>query len=328
MITISVIIPAYNAEQTIFSTIESVQQQTFQDLEIIVINDGSSDRTFQLLETIKDPRLKVYSYPNGGLPTARNRGITHAKGQYISFIDADDLWTKDKLEKQLAALQANPQAGVAYSWFIMMLEAQDPSQETTFISSKKVNFTDNIYSQLLQDNFIGNGSNILVKREAIDFVGKFDPELESCEDWDYYLRLAAKFSFTLVEEHQIIYRKAPGSMSSKANIMETEGLKVIEKTYQTVSPQLKKQKNKTIAHFSIYCGNIYLDGNCTSKELTKAKQRLFKAIKLDPAIILTKNFYVFVVKILLKQFLPTEVVNNLIVFLKKPFLLKKTVSKN
>ncbi|MGL5196776.1 MAG: glycosyltransferase family 2 protein [Chroococcales cyanobacterium] len=117
---ISIIIPAYNAESTLVETIESVLQQTFTDFEILVINDGSQDCTQTLAEAIPDPRVQVLTYPNGGVCAARNRGISRAKGKYIAFLDADDLWTGDKLELQWAALQENPQAGVAYSSTCLM----------------------------------------------------------------------------------------------------------------------------------------------------------------------------------------------------------------
>ena len=116
MPTVSVVIPAYNPERTILETVESVLHQTFSDFELIVINDGSTDRTLDLLQTVQDSRLKIFSYSNGGLALARNRGISHAQGAYISFIDADDLWTIDKLELQLEALKQHPDMGVAYSW--------------------------------------------------------------------------------------------------------------------------------------------------------------------------------------------------------------------
>jgi len=116
MPVISVIIPAYNAEKTILETIQSLQKQTFTDFEIIVINDGSTDGTVELLNAIEDSRVKVFSYENGGLPVARNRGIDRATGEYITFVDADDLWTPDKLELQLTALRQHPEAGIAYSW--------------------------------------------------------------------------------------------------------------------------------------------------------------------------------------------------------------------
>ncbi|MCJ8279468.1 MAG: glycosyltransferase family 2 protein, partial [Rivularia sp. ALOHA_DT_140] len=122
MATISVIIPTYNSQDTILETIESVQNQTFSDFEIVVINDGSTDLTLEILNAIKDERIQIYSYENGGVSLARNRGISHAKGEYIAFMDADDLWTADKLELQLIALQNNSQAALAYSWTYIMSE--------------------------------------------------------------------------------------------------------------------------------------------------------------------------------------------------------------
>ncbi|MCF3623160.1 glycosyltransferase family 2 protein, partial [Planktothrix agardhii] len=113
---ISVIIPVYNGEKTIQKTIESVLQQTWQDFELIVINDGSQDATLEILSSIQDPRLRILSYSNAGLASSRNRGITEATGEYISFLDADDLWTPDKLEAQFQALEEHPEAAVAYSW--------------------------------------------------------------------------------------------------------------------------------------------------------------------------------------------------------------------
>ena len=113
---ISVIIPVYNAEATIKETIDSVLNQTFTNLELIVINDGSKDSSLSIISNIKDSRLKLFSYDNAGVAISRNRGIKKASGKFIAFIDADDLWTSDKLEAQLKALQSNPQAAVAYSW--------------------------------------------------------------------------------------------------------------------------------------------------------------------------------------------------------------------
>src|SRR3712207_5841233 len=98
MSLISVIVPAYKGEKTIQKTIESVLNQTFTDFELIVINDGSQDATLDVVSSIQDSRLKLFSYPNAGISTTRNRGIYHAVGEYISFIDADDLWTPDKLK--------------------------------------------------------------------------------------------------------------------------------------------------------------------------------------------------------------------------------------
>ena len=320
MTTISVIIPAYNAERTILKTIESVQQQTFKDLEIIVINDGSRDRTLELLETVRDERLKVYSYKNGGLPTARNRGMRRATGEYISFIDADDLWIKDKLEQQLLALQHNPTAGVAYSWIIYMVE--DPANPNSFgyIPDAKPKFTGNVYPNLLLGNFLGNGSNILARREAVESVGEFDPSLKSCEDWDYYIRLADKWEFILVPQAQILYRKTAGTLTANVEIMAAEGMRVLEKTFKNISPDLKPLKNKSLANFSWYCGGLYLNQNSKVQNLAEARARFWQAIRLDPAILLKRNTYVLLVKLLLIQTFPNNFVRNLILQLRKYLL--------
>ena len=115
---ISIIIPAYNAEKYLESTIQSVINQTYTDWELIIINDGSNDGTLELISNFKDrdSRIKVFSYENAGVAHSRNRGIAKARGEYIAFLDADDLWTPNKLEMQLEALQNNLDVGVAYSW--------------------------------------------------------------------------------------------------------------------------------------------------------------------------------------------------------------------
>jgi len=323
MTTISVIIPAYNAEATILETIESVQQQTFCDLEIIVIDDGSSDRTLDLLDTVVDERLKVYSYAHEGVSVARNRGIAQATGAYVSFIDADDLWTKDKLSKQLLALQQTEQAGVAYSHLIYLVESVDNPENTSFVTGEKPIFTGNIYSDLLLGNFIGNGSNILVRREAIESVGEFDPTLKSCEDWDYFLRLAAKWDFVLVPEPQIFYRKSAGTLTSNAQIMEATGLRVLARAHQAaIVNHSEQQKNKSIANFYRYCAQLYLNSSSSFQDVAQARIRLWQAICLYPAILLEKTTGTILVKLFLRQILPINLVVDFITLLKKPFLIK------
>lgn len=113
MPTISVIIPVYNGQKTIKETIQSVLNQTFADWELIIVNDGSQDATLEIINSINDYRIKVFSYSNAGVSSSRNRGIDQAQGEFISFLDADDLWTPDKLKEQLKALQENPQAALA-----------------------------------------------------------------------------------------------------------------------------------------------------------------------------------------------------------------------
>ncbi|MHC5828034.1 MAG: glycosyltransferase family 2 protein, partial [Nostoc sp.] len=137
---ISVIIPAYNSEKTINYTIESVLNQTFTDFELIVINDGSQDSTLEVITQIQDSRIKVFSYPNAGGNVSRNRGLYRAGGEFVSFLDADDLWTPDKLQSQLKALQENVTAKIAYSW----TDYIDTNGQFLF-PGKRINKNENIY---------------------------------------------------------------------------------------------------------------------------------------------------------------------------------------
>lgn len=283
MSTISVIIPAYNAERTILETITSVQQQTFSDFELIVINDGSTDQTLELLYTVEDPRLKIFSYKNGGPALARNYGISHATGEFIAFLDADDLWTRDKLELQLATLKQHSEAGVAYSWTCYMSENGE-----LFYAGEPVLFQGNVYTQLLLRNFLDSGSNPLIRKQAIKSVKEFDPTLSSAEDWDFYLRLAASWPFVLVPKTQIIYRQSSRGLSSNLEMMNKYCFIVLERAFQSVPPELQHLKNQSLATICHHFVDRYLPRVTNAEEVKQVAQKLQMAICLSPRTLLTR----------------------------------------
>jgi glycosyltransferase involved in cell wall biosynthesis len=312
MPTISVIIPAYNAERTILETIASVHKQTFSHFELIVINDGSNDKTLELLNTIQDSRLKVFSYSNGGLPTARNRGISHATGEFITFLDADDLWTPDKLELQLAALQQHPEAGVAYSWTHYMNDKGE-----SFHAGKPVLYEGNVYGKLLIENFLDSGSNPLIRRQAIDSVGEFDPTLKSCEDWEYWLRLAARWDFVVVPKSQIFYRQSSGAMSSQIEVMEKYNLIVIERAFQSAPPELRSLKNQSLANRYQFLAGICLTRLPGASGAKQASQKLQTAIRLYPRILLDKKTLVVAIKLILIRILSPKIASDMLQLVSK-----------
>jgi len=230
---ISIIVPAYNCEATIAETLESVMSQTHENLEILVIDDGSTDRTAEIVEEISDPRLTLHRFANKGAPASRNRGIRRAKGQYLSFLDADDLWSRDKLEKQLAALKADPQAGVAYSFVTYMYE-----NGQRFSRGFRKHYSGDVLRQLCIRFFLQCGSNGMVRREVFDRVGHFDENLDVCDDHDFYLRVAEKYPFALVPKGQGFYRLRSGSLSTQPSKMRRTGHKVIRAAIER-SPQLR-----------------------------------------------------------------------------------------
>ncbi len=312
---VSVIIPAYNAEKTILATLESVQKQTVSDLELIVIDDGSTDRTVKLTDTLQDSRLKVYSYPNSGVSVARNRGIKHAIGDFITFIDADDLWTSDKLQLQLEALQKNPEAGVAYSWTTFINE-----KGTVLYHQEPIFYEGNVYPQLLVENFILNGSNVLIRRQFVESVGEFHAPLNYAEDWEFYIRLAALCTFVVVPKHQIIYLRSSQSATSNVEVMEKAIVSHIARVFQTVPPEYQSLKNRSLACAYRYFAQQYLSYELTDKVVHQARQKLKKAIQLDPKIILDKNTQRLALKLLLMWLLPYQFVLNLKKSLNKPSL--------
>ncbi|WP_204106044.1 MULTISPECIES: glycosyltransferase [Spirulina sp. CCY15215] len=239
---ISIIIPVYNGEKTIRETIDSVFAQTFQDWELIISNDGSSDRTLEIVTAISDPRIRIISDVNAGLSESRNRGIKMAIGAYISFLDADDLWSPDKLEAQLQALENNPEAAVAYSWTDYIDDRGNWVRSGLHLSPQG-----NVLSELFLHNFLENGSNLLVRREAIDRIGYFETSLTSVQDWDFYLRLADRYHFVPVSRSQIFYRISDTSFSTNLQRHHSQSLLVIELALKRNPELLQPLKNKSLS---------------------------------------------------------------------------------
>lgn len=270
---ISVIIPAYNSEKTIANTIKSVLNQTFIDLELIVINDGSQDSTLEVVTQIKDSRIKVFSYSNAGGNVSRNRGLHRAVGEFVSFLDADDLWTPDKLQSQLKVLQENVTAKVAYSWTDYI-----NANGEFIVSGKRINVNGDVYNSLLLNNFLENGSNPLICRKSLVSLGGFDESLSAAQDWDMWLRLASKFNFICVPSVQILYRISANSVSSNLARQEKSCLQVLDRAYKERPSALKHSWNISLT-------NLYKYLTC------KALQKPFNRQKgLASAIFLWKYF--------------------------------------
>lgn len=307
MSSISVVVPAYNASSTIIETIASVQKQTFSDFELIIINDGSTDNTLEILNTIQDSRIKIFSYENGGLSVARNRGISHATGEFIAFLDADDLWASDKLELQLAALKQHPKAGVAYSWTHFMDE-----QGESFHADKPIFFEGNVYPQLLVHNFIASGSNPLIRKQAIESVGEFNPSVSGAADWDYWLRLAAQWPFTVVPKPQIFYRQSSSSMSSKVEFMEECQIQVIEQAFLSAPRELQALKKHSLAYIYQYSVQLYLTRIPGMEGAKQATHKLIQAIRMYPQILFDSKTKKLTIKLLLMYLLSPKLANYIL----------------
>jgi glycosyltransferase involved in cell wall biosynthesis len=314
MPTVSIIIPAYNAEKTILETIQSLQNQTFSDFEVIVVNDGSTDKTLEVLAAIADPRLKVVSHANSGVAVTRNRGIAEATGEFIAFVDADDLWTPDKLESQLKALQANPEAGVAYSWTTFI-----DQQGKVLFSQDPVFETGNVYPRLLVGNITSNGSNILARRQFVEAVGGFDSEVRPAEDWDYCIRLAALCPFVVVPKHQILYRQMARSHSSKVDVMERCSLAIIEKSFRAAPAELQYLKSKSLGNTYRYLTKLCLIHTSSDEDVRKASEMLNKAVRVYPKSLFDRQIQRLLIEVKLMRLLSYKTSVHFEQFLAKLF---------
>ncbi|BCL37896.1 glycosyltransferase [Nostoc sp. MS1] len=309
---ISVVIPAYNCEKTIKETINSVLQQTFSDFELIIINDGSQDSTLNVISEIQDRRLKIFSFDNAGGNVSRNRGLNLAVGNYVSFLDADDMWTPDKLESQLEALQKNSDTHVAYSWTDYI------DEEGNFIvSGRRVSVNGDVYEKLLINNFLENGSNPLIARELLMELGGFDESLKAAQDWDMWLRLAAKYSFVAVPKVQILYRVSSKSLSTNLTRQEKYCLQVLENSFQRRPAKSKSTLNLSKANIYKYLTCKALQEPCDKEKGIVAFKFLCKYFINDNHRLKQKSFFIkLLLKILVILVFPTFISTSLLSIMK------------
>jgi glycosyltransferase involved in cell wall biosynthesis len=214
---VSVVIPAYNACSTLDETLRSVRSQSHELLEIIVVDDGSSDDTLVVAQkhASDDSRVRIIKQDNAGVAAARNRGWRSACSDLIAFVDADDLWVPDKIERQLQALNAGGEkTGLVYSWYAVI-----DANSRVRIKASPTFFAGDVLDNIFEGNFIGNGSAILVRRDALVAANGFESQLraagaQGCEDFLFYCRVAEEYHFAVVPEYQIGYRYLPDNMSS------------------------------------------------------------------------------------------------------------------
>lgn len=304
---VSVILPAYNASLTIRDTIKSILNQSFKDFELIIINDGSTDGTAEVLKNFTDDRIRLFNFKNRGLPESRNRGIKKAKGKYISFIDADDMWVQQKLEFQYNALLSNPDCDVAYSWTLFIDESG-----TILHPLRTTKYNGYVFEHLICSNFIGSGSNILATRGAIKKTGYFNTEYKSSEDWDYYLRLSKSFKFVYVPKFQILYRQSTNSMTNNIELIESEAIRVINDTYSNLKDLDLKKEPRSISNVKLYSAYLYLTRQPKYIWKKKVILKCYQSVILNTRNVFNISFVYTILALLIVLFLPSRYTSSVI----------------
>ena len=205
--SIDVIIPAYNASEYIAKTIESVLAQTLLPNKIIVVDDGSTDDTIEVVEKFKSDLIEVISIPNGGVSKARNVGIHASNADFIAFLDADDLWEPEKLSAQAQALELHPHKKAVYSYAIMINESGTVTQNAP--SYKNTPYPPGGIPEKLLFEFVnisGSASSVMVEANTLKSTELFDEKMNFAEDIDLWLRISLLTDYVCVEENHVKIR--------------------------------------------------------------------------------------------------------------------------
>lgn len=198
---VSVVIPTKNRAHYLSFAIQSVLNQTFEDFELLIVDAVSRDSTREVVSGFKDKRIRyIKEEIDRGPSASRNTGIIDSKGEFIAFLDDDDLWMPKKLEKQLSLFRKNQLVDVVYTG---CLEFRDKGR---ILGYRIPQTKGNIFPRILMNNFLGNCSTVMVKKECFDKVGLFDERLQGFEDYDLWIRLAKYCQFDYVKEPLVLYR--------------------------------------------------------------------------------------------------------------------------
>lgn len=244
--TVSVVIPTHNRCTLLKRAIESVRNQTYSDLEIIVVSDASTDGTDSLVEDLIriDERIEYIKMekPEGG-NAARNRGIHAAKGEYIAFLDDDDEWLPDKLKLQLNVISENKGIGLVYTGVHVIYVNEKVEYNT------KARESGDLSKRILLDNCIGTTSTVMCRKEVLLNVGLFDTSLRALQDYDLWIRCCQRYAVGIVPMELIYYynytsNKKDNTQVSSSTEKYAEAIEYINKKYDSLFNKLPEDKKR------------------------------------------------------------------------------------
>jgi len=278
---VSVIIPTYNRAHLVGRAIRSVLNQTYQDFEIIVVDDGSTDNTEEVVKSFNDPRIRYIRHEeNRGGSAARNTGIRAARGEYIAFLDSDDEWLPKKLEKQL---QKFSQVGRQVAAVYVGREWRDCQREKT-VRVFVPRFRGRIFKYLLMENVVGSCTDVMVRKACLEEVGLFDERLPARQDIDLWIRLAKKYEFDFIPEILSIRCLHDDRISADSN-RRLRGYEMLLEKYR---PDIERNR-RVLARYLYQIGKLYL----ALGKPKEARKQFWRAFSVYPFAI--KYFLAFAI---------------------------------
>jgi glycosyltransferase involved in cell wall biosynthesis len=266
---VSVIIPTHNRADFLRGALTSILDQTFQDFEIIVVDDASNDNTSEVVASFNDERINLVRHEtNKGGSAARNTGILASKGDYIAFLDDDDEWFPDKLAKQIDILRSSPpEVGCVYTGYV------DVDRNTGRVIGQQIpTKKGNLSKELSVENCLGSASSVLLKRECLKKVGLFDGSLPCSQDYDLWLRISNEFLFECVQAPLFKYSVHSNKISTNPKA-RSQGLAIMQQKYG-----YSRISRKYFSDAYSDVGIMY----CLSGNTQAGREAFLKAIKASP----------------------------------------------
>jgi glycosyltransferase involved in cell wall biosynthesis len=256
---VSIVIAAYNAEPYIAGTCRSALAQTYRSIEVIVVDDGSTDRTAEIVREMStsDARLRLIQQPNLGVAAARNCGIEAASGEFVAPLDADDVWNHQKVARQVERFkECGPGAGLVYCWWAWL-----DADKLMLDRSPRWEVEGRVHDKLVEVNFTGGGSVPLYRRTSIQQVGGYSVSMrdqggQGCEDWDLAIRVAEEFDVAVVSAVLVGYRRLPDSMSADCEAMWRSKTQVMERLSGRRSSVPAKVIRRSNTQFALYLAGV------------------------------------------------------------------------
>jgi len=271
--TVSVVIPTYNRSAMVERAVRSVQAQTYTNLDIIIIDDGSTDDTGQRVAALQeeDQRIRYIRHEkNRGAQAARNSGLRAATGDYIAFLDSDNEWLPQKIETQMALFTARPASpGVVYCGFSRVNSNQQ------LMHNYIPQFRGQVYPRVLQD-WLTDTSTLLIRREMLEKIGGVDETLRAYHEWDLCIRLARECEFDFAPDCLTIYHEHSGPSISKNLMIDAAGYQSVVERYQ--SDIRRECGKKSLSRHYLKTARLFV----LADEFDMAKKYFRKSIQQDP----------------------------------------------
>jgi glycosyltransferase involved in cell wall biosynthesis len=264
---VSVIVPNYNYARYLGEAIDSVLAQTYADIELIVVDDGSTDGSRAVIESYGD-RVTAIFQQNRGVSAARNSGVAASSGEFVAFLDADDAWLGQKAERQVEQLSADAGMGLVH------VGVREIDADGQTIGERLDGMSGEVAEELLlfeRPVILGGGSGLMTTRAVLEKVGGFDEQMSTSADWDMFVRIASSYRVAFIPEVLLRYRVHGSNMHSNFEVMERDMLRGLDKAFAAGAgvdrSRCYSNLYKTLAASNYVAGNHSAFLRCAAKSI-------------------------------------------------------------